>query len=165
MIRRSNPEAPLLDDSVAIRRFGDGDLDAVVALWRACDLVMPYNPPVADIASCRAAPHSELFVAEVEGRLVATAMAGHDGHRGWLYYVAVEPARRGEGLGRRIVAHAETWLASLGVRKVNLIIRDTNLDVRSFYQRLGYAVEPRCVMARWLVADPGCGPATLGVSR
>ena len=148
-----------------IRSFHDDDPDRVVELWRACGLVVAYNDPARDITFCRAAPQSELFVAEAGGDIVATAMAGHDGHRGWLYYVAVEPARRGEGLGRRIVAHAETWLASLGVRKVNLIIRDTNLDVRSFYQRLGYAVEPRCVMARWLVAEPGCGPAKLGVSR
>jgi hypothetical protein len=81
-------------------------------------------------------------------------MAGHDGHRGWLYYVAVPPGRRGTGLGRRIVDHAEAWLKSLGVRKVNLMIRESNLGARGFYARLGYDVEPRCVMARWLEAPP-----------
>ena len=112
------------------------------------------NPPAGDIAFCRATPTSELFVAEDGDRVVATAMAGHDGHRGWLYYVAVEPALRGTGLGRRMVAEAEDWLARLGVRKINLIIRETNTEVRGFYQRLGYDVEPRTQMARWLVEKP-----------
>ena len=137
-----------------IRSFHDDDLDAVVALWRACGLVVAYNDPAHDIAFCRAAPQSELFVAEAGGDIVATAMAGHDGHRGWLYYVAVPPERRGAGLGRRIVDHAEAWLKSLGVRKVNLMIRESNLGARGFYARLGYDVEPRCVMARWLEAPP-----------
>ncbi|MCH7931665.1 MAG: GNAT family N-acetyltransferase [Proteobacteria bacterium] len=110
------------------------------------------EPAAGDIAFCRASP-----VAELAGDVVATAMAGHDGHRGWLYDVAVDPSRRGESLGRGIVAHAEAWLASLGVRKLNLIIRDTNLDVQAFYARIGYAVEPRRVMARWLVDAPPAG--------
>ena len=66
----------------------------------------------------------------------------------------VEPALRSTGLGRRMVARAEAWLAALGVRKVNLIIRDTNTAVRGFYERLGYDVEPRTQMARWLVEQP-----------
>lgn len=137
-----------------IRSFRDDDLDAVVGLWHTCGLVVAHNDPARDIAFCRAAPQSELFVAEADGRLVATAMAGHDGHRGWLYYVAVPPGRRGTGLGRRIVDHAEAWLKSLGVRKVNLMIRESNLGARGFYARLGHDVEPRCVMARWLEAPP-----------
>ncbi len=112
--------------NVEIRPIADADLAAVEALWRACGLVVSYNPPADDIAFCRATPNSELFVAEAGGAVVATAMAGHDGHRGWLYYVAVDPAMRGEDLGRHMVAHAEGWLRSLGVRKVNLMIRETN---------------------------------------
>lgn len=110
-----------------------------------------FDPVIRPIAD------AELFVAELAGDVVATAIAGHDGHRGWLYDVAVDPSRRGESLGRGIVAHAEAWLASLGVRKLNLIIRDTNLDVQAFYARIGYAVEPRRVMARWLVDAPPAG--------
>ncbi len=151
MTRRSKPEAAA---AARIRPFEERDLDAVAALWRASDLVVSYNGPAEDIAFCRAAPNAELFVAEADGALVATAMAGHDGHRGWLYYVASDPARRGEGLGRDMVAHAEAWLAGLGVRKVNIIIRDTNPRVQGFYERLGYATEPRVVMARWLIDDP-----------
>lgn len=134
-----------------IRPFDDADLEAVGALWRACELVVPYNDPAEDIAFCRASPSAELFVTEDSGVIVASAMAGHDGHRGWLYYVATDPARRGEGLGQRIVAHAEAWLAEHGVRKINLMIREDNTPVRDFYQRLGYEVTPRLVMGRWLV--------------
>lgn len=155
MTRRSSLEATALTGSEpTIRVYRDPDEDQVVALWRACGLTKDYNPPAGDIAFCRATPTAELFVAEDGERVVATAMAGHDGHRGWLYYVAVEPALRGAGLGRRMVARAEEWLAALGVRKVNLIIRDTNTAVRGFYERLGYDVEPRTQMARWLVEKP-----------
>ncbi len=155
MTRRSSPETAALSDAgPRIRAYRGNDEDQVVALWHACGLTKDYNPPAGDIAFCRATPTSELFVAEDGERVVATAMAGHDGHRGWLYYVAVEPALHGTGLGRRMVARAEAWLAALGVRKVNLIIRDTNTAVRGFYERIGYDVEPRTQMARWLVEKP-----------
>ena len=154
MTPRSSSEAPADAAAIRIRAVEDADVAAVATLWRDCGLVAPYNPPGHDIAFCRATPTSELFVAEAGGAIVATAMAGHDGHRGWLYYVAVDPARRGAGLGRRMVAQAEVWLAERGVRKVNLIIRDTNAAVQGFYERLGYDVEPRIQMARWLVDKP-----------
>ncbi len=143
MTRRSKSEPN-------IRPFDDADLAAVDALWRRSGLVIPSNDPAEDIAFCRASPSAELFVTEEDGAIVASAMAGHDGHRGWLYYVATDPARRGEGLGRHIVAHAEAWLAEQGVRKINLMIREENTPVRDFYQRLGYQVTPRLVMGRWL---------------
>ena len=156
MTRRSSPEAAELTNAAEpqIRVYCDDDEEQVVALWHACGLTKDYNPPAGDIAFCRATPTSELFVAADGDRLVATAMAGHDGHRGWLYYVAVELALRDSGLGRRMVAEAEDWLRGLGVRKVNLIIRDTNTAVRGFYERIGYDVEPRTQMARWLVDKP-----------
>src|SRR5690606_17319822 len=85
-------------------------------------------------------------------------LAGHDGHRGWLYKLAVAPSHRHQGLGRSLVAHAEAWLASQGMPKINLMIRDTNVEARGFYAALGYAVSPRLVMAKGLDAahaDPG----------
>ena len=139
----------------AIRAFRDSDLGAVVDLWQACDLVRPWNPPAQDIAFCRRSGHGELLVAEAAGRIVGTVMVGHDGHRGWLYYVAVDPTRRREGLGRRLVAAAEAWLAERGVAKAMLLIRDTNTAIGTFYQRLGYEVEPRVLMTRWLKGGPG----------
>jgi ribosomal protein S18 acetylase RimI-like enzyme len=122
----------------------------VVALWQACDLTRPWNPPHRDIEFCRSSGHGEVFIAEAGGRIVGSIMAGHDGHRGWLYYVAVDPARQHGGLGRRLVAHAEAWLAAQDVPKVMLIIRDTNTAVKGFYEAIGYAVEPRLLMSRRL---------------
>ena len=141
--------------NVDIRPVGDAETAAVEALWRACDLVVSYNPPAHDIAFCRASPNSELFIAaDADGAVVASIMVGHDGHRGWLYYMAVDPAMRRLDLGRRMVAHGEDWLRSLGVRKINLMIRETNTEVRAFYERIGYSVEPRTAMARWIVDKP-----------
>jgi ribosomal protein S18 acetylase RimI-like enzyme len=133
-----------------IRPYRDSDLGAVVDLWQACDLARPWNPPARDIAFCRSSGHGEIFVAEADGGIIGTVMAGHDGHRGWVYYVAVHPARRRDGLGRRLVAQAEGWLATQGVPKLMLVIRDTNTAVQAFYERLGYAQEPRVLMAKWL---------------
>ena len=140
---------------IIIRPVEDDDLAAVIALWHDCDLTKPYNPPDHDIAFCRASPTSELFVGIDDNHtLVASTMVGHDGHRGWLYYVAVDPTQRKLDLGRRMVAHGEDWLKSLGVRKVNLLIRETNTQVQAFYERIGYDVEPRTAMARWIGEKP-----------
>ena len=133
-----------------IRPYRDSDLGAVVDLWQACDLTRPWNPPARDIAFCRSSGHGEIFVAEADGGIIGTVMAGHDGHRGWVYYLAVDPARRRDGLGRRLVAQAEDWLATQGVPKLMFVIRDTNTAVQAFYERLGYAQEPRVMMAKWL---------------
>jgi ribosomal protein S18 acetylase RimI-like enzyme len=84
-------------------------------------------------------------------KLIATVMTGSDGHRGWMYYLAVDPALRHKGFARAMVRQAENWLAALGICKIELMIRDDNEAVRSFYEKIGYAVEPRVVMSRWLV--------------
>jgi len=136
---------------VRIRAYGEADLEAVVALWEACDLVRPWNDPAADIALCARSPGSALFIGEHDGQVIATVMTGSDGHRGWLYYLACAPSRRREGLARSMVAHAESWLArTQAIGKVQLMIRAENAPVRAFYARLGYEEEPRVVMARRL---------------
>jgi ribosomal protein S18 acetylase RimI-like enzyme len=137
-----------------IRPIADGEQSAVAALWRACDLVVSYNDPIADIERCRRSPASELFVGARDGRVVATVMAGEEGHRGWLYYVAVDPSERMHGHARTMIRHAETWLRGRGVPKVMLLIRDTNTRVRDVYERLGYTCEPRLVMSKWLEGGP-----------
>jgi len=133
-----------------IREFRDDDLAAVIGLWQRCDLTRPWNPPERDIEFCRRSGHGALFVGEVDGRIAGSVMAGHDGHRGWVYYVAVDPAARRDGRGRALMAHAEQWLAAQGVPKVMLLIRETNTAVADFYARLGYAVEPRVLMTKRL---------------
>jgi len=135
-----------------IRPYRDADLEAVVALWQSCGLIVSYNDPRQDIEFCRASGHGEVLVGEDErGEIVASAMAGHDGHRGWLYYVAVAPRLQKSGLGRALVRHAEDWLKSLGVRKVQLLVRADNLTAAGFYERLGYERSRVAVLQRWLM--------------
>jgi ribosomal protein S18 acetylase RimI-like enzyme len=109
----------------------------------------------ADIDLCRRTASSALFVGALssqtdEPTLVASVMTGSDGHRGWLYYLAVAPALRRKGLAWQMVRYAETWLAAQGIRKVELMIRDDDESVRASYEKIGYTVERRIVMSRWL---------------
>ena len=120
------------------RDIADADIPAVIALWQAAGLCRPWNDPEKDIAFARRDSHSTVLVAESAGRVVATVMAGEDGHRGWLYYVAADPALRGTGLGRQIVEAGERWLAMRGVWKVQLLVRQENTVVHGFYEHLGY---------------------------
>lgn len=126
------------------------DEQPVIALWRACGLVAPHNDPVADFRFAVAGPASTVLVTHADDLIVATAMVGHDGHRGWLYYVACAPGRRGEGLGSSIVVAGEAWLRARGVVKVQLMVRETNRAVLPFYEQLGYEDMPRVLMSKWL---------------
>mgnify|MGYP006205895827 CR=1 FL=1 len=133
-----------------IREYEDADRDAVIKLWEACELTRPWNDPGQDIARCMAGKSSTIFVGLDDCDVVASVMVGDDGHRGWVYYVAVAPHLRCGGAGRVMMDHAERWLADNGAVKVILMIREGNDAVRSFYEQLGYQAEPRTVMSRWL---------------
>ncbi len=133
---------------IAFRELEDEDVEQVVDLWQACGLTRPWNDPHKDISFARQGPSSTILVAEQNGVIVASAMAGHDGHRGMLYYVAVAPAQQGQGLGKAAVRAAEAWLAAQGVWKVNLLVRAENIAVKGFYEALGYEVNPVLCMAR-----------------
>ncbi|MBL8704928.1 MAG: GNAT family acetyltransferase [Rhodospirillales bacterium] len=138
-----------------IRALNDSQIDPVVQLWRDCDLVRPWNDARADIEFARRSGAAEVLVAvTAEGTIVGSAMVGNDGHRGWFYYVAVAPSLQKTGLGRRLIAAGEDWMRARGVEKAQLIIRDTNVKVRGFYESLGYGVQPRVLMARWLDGRP-----------
>lgn len=138
------------DERLSVRQASAGDRDAVVALWSKCGLTVPYNDPAADFDFANGKPNSTVLVGSVAGRMVAAVMVGHDGHRGWLYYVAVDPDQRRRGLGGAIVAAAEGWLRQRGVPKVMLLIRETNTQVADFYGEIGYEAAPRLVMQKWL---------------
>jgi ribosomal protein S18 acetylase RimI-like enzyme len=140
---------------VDIRAFEVADTDAVVALWHACDLTRPWNDPHRDIARKVAVDDGLFLVRVVDGAVVGTVMAGYDGHRGWINYLAVAPDRRAEGHGHALMSEAEARLAALGCPKVNLQVRDTNVDVLAFYERLGYVVDAAVSMGKRLVSDEG----------
>ena len=137
-----------------IRPYRDGDRDALVALWRACDLSRPWNDPDQDIALFRGTPSSEIFVGKIGRQLVASVCVGHDGHRGWIYYLSVLRSLRARGHGTSILRHGEAWLVKQGVPKVQLILRPETLGTRTFYARAGYEPNPCRLMQRWL-ADRG----------
>ena len=136
--------------SPSIRPAISADEAAVIALWRACDLVVSHNDPATDFRFALAGTASTMLVAEEGDQIIGSVMVGHDGHRGWLYYLAAVPERQGQGIGRAMVEAAERWLQDRGVPKVQLMIRPTNVAVANFYERLGYEDVPRVLMAKWL---------------
>ena len=136
--------------TLAIATATDDDIDAVLALWERCGLTRPWNDPSADIALARKGDNATILVGRENGSIVAAAMVGHDGHRGWVYYVAVDPAAQRHGHGRTIMRAAEDWLTQRGLTKIMLMIRPDNAKVRAFYEALGYFDQPRTVLAKWL---------------
>jgi ribosomal protein S18 acetylase RimI-like enzyme len=132
----------------------DSDVEAVVALWRRCDLTRPWNDPYADIARARSTPTSTVLLGRVEDVLVASVMVGYDGHRGWVYYLAVAPEARRTGLGRQIMQAAETWLRDRGAPKIQLMVRDTNTAAIGFYERLGLERQDVVTLGKRLAAPP-----------
>ena len=102
--------------SLSIRPIRDADIPSVIALWNAAGVARPWNDPTTDIGFARRNPHSTVLVGERDGRIVASAMVGEDGHRGWVYYVAIDPGLQGQGLGRAIMDAAEAWLVARGNR-------------------------------------------------
>ena len=136
-----------------IRPYRPADESTVVALWQACGLTRPWNDPHRDIAR-KLTEQPELFlVGEVDGHVVATAMIGFDGHRGWVYYLAVAPACQGRGYGRMLMARAEALLIERGCPKINLQVREGNDAVMAFYAKLGYGRDAAVSLGKRLIPD------------
>lgn len=136
--------------ALAIAPIEDADVADVVSLWERCGLTRPWNEPAADIALARKGNNATILVGRENGAIVATALVGHDGHRGWVYYVAVDPAHQKKGFGRIIMDAAEDWLRKTGVEKLMLMVRPENTAVRAFYESIGYGEQPRAIFAKWL---------------
>jgi ribosomal protein S18 acetylase RimI-like enzyme len=139
---------------LSIAHSTDADVDAIIALWQRCGLTRPWNDPAADIAFARRGPNSTILIGRQDGEIAATALVGHDGHRGWVYYVAVDPEHQKKDFGRTIMAAAEDWLRAQGVAKVQLMVRPDNTGVKAFYDRLGYETQERVIYAKWLDGRP-----------
>jgi len=137
-----------------IRAYQESDEAAVAALWREVFPGAPaWNHPETDIRRKLAVQRELFLVAILDAQLVGTAMAGYDGHRGWVYYVAVSPRHRRQGIGRALMQEVEQRLARLGCHKLNLQVRASNDQVVAFYRRLGYQIEERISMGKRLAAD------------
>ncbi|MET0307955.1 MAG: GNAT family acetyltransferase [Sphingomonas sp.] len=126
------------------------DAAAVIALWRACGLTRPWNDPVADFALALRSENAVVLVVRGENGIDGSVMTGFDGHRGWVYYLAVAPERQGSGLGRALMAAAEDWLRARGCPKVQLMVRTSNVAALGFYEALGLERQEVVTLGRFL---------------
>ena len=133
-----------------IRDLSVGERRSATELWEETGLTRPWNDAVDDFERARDNAGSTIFGGFDGDQLIATAMVGHDGHRGWVYYLAVASARRREGHGTALMAACEEWLVARGVPKLNLMIRGSNEEATGFYAALGYAAEDRVIMSKRL---------------
>lgn len=136
-----------------IRPFEPGDEDAVVQLWKDCGLVKAWNDPHRDIRRKSRVQPGMFLVACDTGGIVATVMAGYDGHRGWINYLAVDPKHRRRGIGRAMMDEAEKELRAAGCPKINLQVRRTNTQVMAFYEKIGFQQDPVVSYGKRLVSD------------
>jgi len=136
--------------TLAIAEIADNDIAAVIALWQACGLTRPWNDPASDIALARRGPNSTILIGRDGDAIIASVMVGHDGHRGWVYYVATDPERRAKGYGRAIMNAAEDWLRAAGIAKLQLLVRRDNAKAGAFYESIGYDEAQTIVFAKWL---------------
>ena len=139
--------------NLAIRPFQPSDEAEVIRLWNDCGLVVPWNDPRKDIRR-KLAVQAELFlVGCLEGRIVASAMAGYEGHRGWVNYLAVHPEVRRGGIDRRMMDEIEKRFRALGCPKINLQVRHTNREAVAFYERIGFKIDPVVSLGKRLETD------------
>jgi ribosomal protein S18 acetylase RimI-like enzyme len=142
--------SPAADGVLSITSIEDSDLSEVIALWQRCGSTREWNNPAADIALARREANSTVLVGRDNGGVVASVLVGHDGHRGWVYYVTVDPDHRFKGYGRVIMSAAEDWLRARGIEKLQLMVRGDNAKVHAFYRSLGYYDQERVTFAKWL---------------
>lgn len=147
-------EPPVPKSNLAVAAVEDADIPAIVALWERCELTRSWNDPHSDIVRALQGSSSDVLVGRDGNTIVATVMVGHDGHRGWVYYVAVDPDHHKNGYGRAIMAAAEDWLRTRGIEKLQLLVRADNTRVQAFYETLDYNQQERVVYAKWLDGRP-----------
>lgn len=124
--------------------------DEAIALWHDCGLTRPWNDPLGDVQRALAGPTSTVLAATEDGQLLGTVMVGHDGHRGWVYYLAVQPGLQRAGVGRQLMEASESWLRARAVPKLNLMVRAGNSSVIAFYEKLGYGDGDVLVLGKFL---------------
>jgi len=137
--------------SLTVTSIEDADFPEVIGLWQRAGLVREWNDPAGDIALARRERNATILLGrDSEGALVASLLVGHDGHRGWVYYVSVDPDHRFKNYGRDIMTAAEDWLRARGIMKLQLMVRGDNAKVHAFYRSLGYYDQQRTTFAKWL---------------
>lgn len=145
--------AVMASGTILPERASVADAERVVALWQACGLTRPWNDPLADFALALGSPGSTIFVIRDSDAITGSVMTGFDGHRGWVYYLAVSPEARRGGLGRALMAAAEDWLRGRGAPKIQLMVRDDNKAALAFYAALGLERQKVVTLGRFLKDD------------
>ncbi len=136
--------------ALTIEAIDDDDIPEVIALWQRCGSTREWNDPAGDIALARKEANATVLLGRSGGAVAASVLVGHDGHRGWVYYVAVDPDQQRRDFGRAIMTAAEDWLRQQGVAKIMLMVRPDNTQVQAFYESLGYDEQERVIYAKWL---------------
>ncbi|WP_427184670.1 GNAT family acetyltransferase [Bordetella bronchialis] len=136
-----------------IRPYQPADETAVIRLWRDCGLTRPWNDPRKDIARKLTVQAEWFLVGLAHGRVVASVMAGYDGHRGWINYLSVDPACRKRGYGKALVQAVEQRFVAAGCPKINLLIRGDNAAVQDFYRALGFTQDDVVSYGKRLIPD------------
>jgi ribosomal protein S18 acetylase RimI-like enzyme len=136
-----------------IRSYQPSDELTVIALWKECGLTRPWNDPRKDIAR-KLKVQPELFlVGVVSGQVMASVMAGYEGHRGWVNYLAVSQAHRGHGYGKKLMQWVEQLFLEAGCPKINLLVRATNSGIVEFYRSMGYVQDEAVSLGKRLIPD------------
>jgi len=141
------------DIEMKVRQYLPDDEKAVIELWRKCDLIKPWNNPKRDIERKLKVDPELFLVGLVDNQIVATVIGGYEGHRGWVYYLAVDPTYQRRGLGRQIMGVVEKKILAMGCPKINLQVRANNAAAVRFYENIGYKTEDIINMGRRLVED------------
>lgn len=136
-----------------IRPFKASDRASVIELWQACALTRPWNDPDKDISRKLAVQPDLFFVGETNGKVIASAMAGYDGHRGSVFYLAVSPQYQGRGCGKLMMQKVESALKAMDCPKLNIVVRSSNEKVLEFYGHLGYATDDVVSLGKRLIPD------------
>jgi ribosomal protein S18 acetylase RimI-like enzyme len=133
-----------------VRELTEADASSVVALWDEVGLIRPWNDPAEDFKRALEGSTSAVLGVFLDDELIGTVMVGHDGHRGWVYYLAVVRTHQREGIGSELMTAAEEWLRDVGAVKVQLMVRSDNESVLNFYGNVGYETSDVKVLSRWL---------------
>jgi ribosomal protein S18 acetylase RimI-like enzyme len=136
-----------------VRPYSAEDEEAVIKLWNRCDLVRPWNDPKLDISRKMKVQPDLFLVGVLDHKIIATAMGGYEGHRGWVNYLAVDADYQRQGLGREMMAHLEERLLGLGCPKINLQVRVGNSTALAFYDKIGYKEDRAVSLGKRLIPD------------
>ncbi len=147
----------MAEKAIILRPFTPQDAQAVIDLWQAAGLLRAWNNPVTDIQrkldELKTGGSGWFWVAELEHHIVGAVMAGYDGHRGSVNYLAVDPSHRKKGIGRMLMERIEADLSAKGCPKINLLVREGNEDVLNFYDQIGYQKDPTIPLSKRLISD------------